>query len=193
MGSDAVTTTALLLCFLIRRQKLGNEPSRQIVRSKNAGLVPQKVWPSWGGVFVSHSFNLIRLGKQEEERVAGKQHIWVKYCTLLSKMASWLESMYMFLYPIAWPQLCVSPLLTWFSMWAGGYALQPFTKSSTSEVKLVKGHESGPGTQLLAQFLAELWPMPPVTSLGHGWGVNVYTAWAHYAMWWRRGKGDIWT
>lgn len=70
MGSEAVTTAALLLCFLIRRQKLRSKPSRQIVRVKNAGLVPQKVWPSWGEGFLTHSFNLIRLGKQEEGRAA---------------------------------------------------------------------------------------------------------------------------
>lgn len=35
------------------------------------------------------------------------------------------------------------------------------TKASTPEVKPVKTHEPGPGKQLLAQSLAELWAMPP--------------------------------
>lgn len=64
MGSEA----ALLLCFLMSRQKLGNEPCGQIVRGRNAGLLPQKAWPSWGSVFLSRSLNFIRLGEQGEER-----------------------------------------------------------------------------------------------------------------------------
>lgn len=41
-GSEAVTTVMLLLCFLMSKQKLGNEPCTQVVRGRNAGLVPQK-------------------------------------------------------------------------------------------------------------------------------------------------------
>lgn len=48
-------------------------------------------------------------------------------------------------------------------------ALHPPRKASTSEVKPVKAHEPGPGTQLLAQSMAELWPMPPAPSEAMPW------------------------
>ena len=68
MGSEAVTTAELLPCFLMSREKLGNESFRWILRRRNAGLVPQTAWPSWCSVFLGHSLNFLGLGEKEEER-----------------------------------------------------------------------------------------------------------------------------